>query len=183
MPSINSSQRKTAQMTKINYFAYGSNMSLLRMQKRVPSAKALGVYILVGHQLRFHKAGMDGSGKGDAYFTGLKTDSVFGILYSIHYREKSLLDEAEGLGYGYAEKKVQLRTITGEKASGFLYYATTIDNTLQPFSWYVEHLLVGAKAAALPQLYVDKICDVETIEDEDRNRDHQERSLYFEQTQ
>ncbi|TKB09456.1 gamma-glutamylcyclotransferase [Desulforhopalus sp. IMCC35007] len=165
----------------MNYFAYGSNMSLLRMQKRVPSAKALGVYILAGHLLKFHKAGMDGSGKGDAYFTGLKTDSVFGVLYSMQYRDKSLLDDAEGLGYGYAEKKVQLKTRTGEKATGFLYYATTIDNTLHPFSWYIEHIVVGARAAALPEPYVDKICGVETIEDEDRNRDHRERSLYFEQ--
>jgi hypothetical protein len=170
-------------MTEIYYFSYGSNMSLLRMQKRVPSAKALGVYILVGHQLRFHKGGMDGSGKGDAYYTGLKADLVYGVLYSMQYREKSLLDDAEGLGDGYAEKKVQLRSTTGEKATGFLYYATTIDSTLHPFSWYIEHLVVGAKAAALPELYVDKICGVETIEDEDRNRDHQERSIYFEQIQ
>jgi hypothetical protein len=170
-------------MTGINYFAYGSNMSLRRLQKRVPSARALGVYCLAGHQLRFHKVGMDGSAKGDAYYTGLKSDSVFGVLFSIQYREKTLLDEAEGLGDGYAEKKVQLRACNGEKASGFLYYATTIDKGLHPFSWYIEHVVVGARAASLPELYVNKICEIETIEDEDRNRDHRERSLYFTQKQ
>ena len=39
----------------VKYFAYGSNMSLVRLRERVPSAERLGVFILAEYQLRFHK--------------------------------------------------------------------------------------------------------------------------------
>lgn len=58
----------------MKYFAYGSNMSLLRLWQRVPSAVRIGVFTLQGHQLRFHKLGKDGSGKCDAYQTNNTLD-------------------------------------------------------------------------------------------------------------
>ncbi|WP_372836144.1 SufD family Fe-S cluster assembly protein, partial [Pontibacterium sp.] len=41
------------------YFAYGSNMSLKRLQARVPSAMPLCSATLTRYQLRFHKSGKD----------------------------------------------------------------------------------------------------------------------------
>ena len=38
----------------MKYFAHGSNMSLLRLKERVPSAKKLGIVTLKSHQLRFN---------------------------------------------------------------------------------------------------------------------------------
>ena len=53
-------------MNQIVYFAYGSNMSQRRLQARVPSATFLGIGILLGHALAFHKISKkDGSGKCD----------------------------------------------------------------------------------------------------------------------
>lgn len=42
------------------YFAYGSNMLAARL-----TARRLGIATLPAWQLRFHKVGSDGSGKGD----------------------------------------------------------------------------------------------------------------------
>jgi hypothetical protein len=50
----------------MQYFAYGSNMSLRRLRTRVPSAVKLGNATLFGHQLKFHKRSQDGSAKCDA---------------------------------------------------------------------------------------------------------------------
>ena len=161
-----------------NYFAYGSNMSEERLQKRVPSATVIGVVSLARYDLRFHKIGKDGSAKGDALFTGKESDLILGVLYSIDYSEKKWLDEAEGLGNGYEEKEVSLINERGQVVVGFLYYATNINSALRPFSWYVHHILKGAENARLPKRYIQQISSVQTVEDADRQRDTRERSLY-----
>lgn len=165
-------------MTYLNYFAYGSNMSPERILKRVPSAQIIGVCSLVRHELRFHKIGKDGSAKCDAFFTGKVFDVVLGVLYSIKGSEKKWLDQAEGLGNGYEEKEVSLIDESGHTIVGFLYYATNINSALRPFSWYVHHVLNGAKTVKLPKTYIQQIDSVQTIEDDNRQRDTRERSLY-----
>lgn len=47
----------------MRYFAYGSNLCVRRLRRRVPSARALGPARLDGWTLRWHKRGEDGSGK------------------------------------------------------------------------------------------------------------------------
>jgi gamma-glutamylcyclotransferase len=47
------------------YFAFGSNMLLERIKKRVPSARALGIATLGGYALRFNKLSKDGSAKAN----------------------------------------------------------------------------------------------------------------------
>ena len=64
-------------------FAYGSNMLLARIRERVPSARPLGVAVLRGHRLFWHKAGRDGSGKCDVVESNDTDAAVFGVLYEI----------------------------------------------------------------------------------------------------
>ena len=92
----------------LNYFAYGSNMSLARMGQRVPSAVSKGLAVLEQHQLCFHKVSVDGSAKCDAFFTRDPTHRVFGVLYTIDQDHKTLLNEFEGVGRGYEEKAIPL---------------------------------------------------------------------------
>ena len=47
-------------------FAYGSNMPSARLRGRCPSARAIGIAELRGHELRWHKRSKDGSGKCDS---------------------------------------------------------------------------------------------------------------------
>ena len=48
------------------YFAYGSNLLTCRLRQRTPSARVVDRAILRQHELRWHKAATDGSGKCDA---------------------------------------------------------------------------------------------------------------------
>ena len=50
-------------MSTFLYFAYGSNMSERRLQKRVDSAKVVGTGGLKNHCLTFHKVSKDESRK------------------------------------------------------------------------------------------------------------------------
>lgn len=154
-------------------------MSLRRLRARMPSAKRIGTGILEEHKLVFHKSGRDESAKCDAQHTGNAEHCVIGVLYEIHPDEKPVLDKAEGLGSGYEIKSVSIRRDDGSSFEAFTYYATHIDNSLKPFDWYREHVLVGARENDLPEEYVQVIEAIEFIEDNDAERRARELSIYL----
>lgn len=170
----------------MKYFAYGSNMSLQRIRQRAPSAQVLGTYYLEKHALRFHKVGQDGSAKCDAYFTGDIGDVIYGLLFSIDRADKPVLDQAEGLGRGYDEKLVDVcsaRDSAGDSAQGSveqarLYYALLVDEALRPFTWYKEHVLIGAREAGLSKEYITEIENVEACSDPDPLRESSQLLIY-----
>ncbi len=160
------------------YFAYGSNMSSLRLQSRVPSATVVAVARLGGHRLAFHKIGDDGSGKGDARATGRPEDHVCGVVFDIAEMEKRALDRIEGLGSGYAEKRVELLGAGGGTLEAVTYYALRIDPSLRPYCWYKEHVLFGARENRLPDAYVRAIEVVSAIDDPEPGRRAREVEIY-----
>ena len=163
----------------MHYFAYGSNMSLARLRARVPSAVRLGCCTLDGHDLRFHKTSNDGSGKCDAYFTANRVDSIYGALFKIDPADKPALDRVEGLGYGYDKKQVTVFTASGAAVSATTYVATAIDHSLGPYTWYLNHVAIGASETGLPAEYIRrKIQLIEAFEDSDTERDARERAIH-----
>ncbi|WP_268935016.1 gamma-glutamylcyclotransferase family protein [Spartinivicinus ruber] len=160
------------------YFAYGSNMSVLRLQQRIGAVNLVDIGRLTRYQLRFHKCGMDGSGKCDAYYTGSSDDSVWGVIYQLEPDHKKQLDKIEGLGKGYLDKIINIINHQGDTYKAFLYYATKIDSSLQPFSWYKTHVVYGAKSIGLPSHYIQMLESVNTIEDPDISRVKQEMLIY-----
>lgn len=154
-------------------------MSIARLRERVPSAVALGCYTLKEHDLRFHKSGSDGSAKCDAFHTGDRDDVVFGALFEIKASEKPALDKAEGLGYGYDQKDVTVLTVNGSSLESLTYIATKTDESLKPYSWYVNHVLVGAHETSIPENYIQsKISSVESIQDTNKERDAKQRAMH-----
>jgi len=162
----------------MKYFAYGSNMSIQRIQKRIPKAKMISIATLKEHRLLFHKISKDGSGKCNAFLTKNQQDNVIGVLFNINKKDKKELDKAEGLGYGYDEKVIMVYTDENTKIAAITYIATNCDNALKPFSWYKEHVLKGAKEANLPIEYIKTIENVESMEDANKEREKEELSIY-----
>ena len=160
------------------YFSYGSNMSSLRLLSRVPSARFVATAVLQGHQLKFHKAGRDGSAKCDIYETTHKEHLVRGVIYEITESEKPALDLVEGLGQGYEVKSVELTTPAGGPVIAFTYYATAIDKTLRPYHWYRHHVVRGALEYNLPAAYIEQLRQVDTVVDPDPQRHALEMAIY-----
>lgn len=161
----------------ITYFAYGSNMSLRRMKSRVPSSRMIGSAKLPAHRLVFHKISTkDGSAKCNILPSS--TDVVYGVLFEFNPGEKKDLDRYEGLGDGYEEKFVDVELRLGEHIRATTYYATNTDPLLKPFSWYKRHVLEGALGAALPDVYIQMIEQVEEIRDPDPERVKRELEIY-----
>ena len=165
-------------MGTITYFAYGSNLSCKRLQERVRSAEPKKRGVLRCHCLAFHKISRkDGSGKCDIV-SSKESDVVWGRVYHIDDKDKECLDRYEGLGYGYAEKTVTVELDSGTTIRAVTYYATVKDPTLQPYTWYITHVLVGAKEACLPPDYIKKIEEVKARKDCDKEREAQELAIY-----
>lgn len=158
-------------------FCYGSNMSHRRLQARIPSARFVAVAELPAHRLRFHKSAGDGSAKCDAEETGNPEDRVIGVVYEIADAEKHDLDRHEALGFGYDEKQVVLKSAKGA-LHAWMYYATRINNSLKPFHWYKDHVLIGARENGLPTDYIARIEAVESVDDPKPERHARELSIY-----
>lgn len=142
---------------RLLYFAYGSNLSTLRLRRRVPSARPLAVARLGAHRLHFHLRGRDGSAKCDAYFTGRPGDAVWGVVWELDPDHKGALDDAEGLGYTYDEADVQVTAADGARLNAFTYRARAerIVSGLAPYGWYRDFVLSGAREHGLPQALID----------------------------
>ncbi len=150
-------------------FAYGTNMLARRLEQRVPGARRLGRAVLRGHQLRWHKLGNDGSGKCDVVPTAHDEGLIHGVLYEIAAADKAALDRAEGLGAGYDEKLVAVESEEG-RLQAHLYFATRIDPTCLPFTWYKALVVAGALENALPPSYIDGLEATPAVEDADAAR-------------
>ena len=161
------------------YFSYGSNMSIRRLLHRVPSARKVDIGILEMHELKFHKVGkIDGSAKCDVYETGDPEHYVYGVLFLLSPKDMAELDRIEGLGYGYEQKDIQVVLHNGSNIKASTYYATSIEPTLKPFSWYKEHVLRGANENSLPKEYIQVIERIEAVEDADVKRHKIELAIY-----
>lgn len=160
------------------YFAYGSNMSLRRLGHRITSASFVSTALLGGHELRFHKPGVDRSGKCDAYYTGDPRSALWGVLFSISAGDKAELDAYEGLGFSYLEKWVEVTTPGGAMVSAVTYCAVQTTCGEPPYRWYRSHVLIGAREHGLPVCYRRSIRGVRAKRDHDASRHAREMAVH-----
>lgn len=160
-------------MGSYRYAAYGSNLHPLRIQERVPSARLLGTSELPGYDLRFDKIGKtDGSGKC-SLVTG--NGGVHLAIFEVLEEERSLLDKAEGLGYGYDHVSVNVKGFG--HCSTYIAAPNAVDGSLKPFVWYKELVVLGCIFNNFPGPYVESIGRVSSVDDPDSARSSEMRTL------
>ncbi len=154
----------------LHYLAYGSNLHPVRLRERVPSARLLGTVELRGRALRFSKRSVDGSAKC-TIGPGGPSQSVHGAVYRIDQSHRTVLDGIEGFGVGYAEQRETLK-VDGQFVAAFYYVATAdyLDDSLQPYHWYKELVLAGARCHGFPQHYITALEQTESVDDPDPER-------------
>lgn len=151
------------------YFAYGSNLLSQRLRERTPSAVKVATGVLHKHELCWHKLAADGSGKCDVTASPNDTSFVYGVIYRINISEKAILDLAETLGIGYAEKQVSIETSSGHLEAS-LYFALKIDPEAIPYDWYHQLVVAGAREHDFPAQYLTALEGVRSKPDADKSR-------------
>ena len=141
---------------KITYFAYGSNLDIQRLGDRTDSFHVLGIAILEGYRFSFHKKGVDGTGKADAFFTGKKDDLVYGGLFEISPSDKERLDKIE-IGYKFTD--ITVKDDSGEiiQAQTYLARPEYFNEELVPTRSYLDCILRGASYFDFPAEYIEQI--------------------------
>ncbi|HEY5638139.1 MAG TPA: gamma-glutamylcyclotransferase family protein [Burkholderiales bacterium] len=156
-------------MSRVLYFAYGSNLLSRRLQARTPSARPLGVGGLRSHVLRWHMAGSDGSAKCDVVPVGDSASQVLGVVYELALAEKPALDAAETLGVGYRKTEVSIE-MAGGSMQAWVYLALDTDPRRAPYDWYKAFVVNGAKEHGLEAGYVRMLEAVRAVPDPDARR-------------
>ncbi|MGZ5451667.1 MAG: gamma-glutamylcyclotransferase family protein [Thermoanaerobaculia bacterium] len=143
----------------------------------MPHASFRGVARLHGHALKFHKRSVDGSAKCN--FVAAPGGVVIGAIFEVPSDEKQELDRAEGLGDGYEEQEVKVVAEDGEERRVVAYVATSahMDGRLQPYTWYREYVIRGARAHGFPSVYIEAIAAVAAIPDPDQRREARELAV------
>lgn len=149
----------------MRYAAYGSNLHPLRLSERISSASLIETRFVPDWSLRFHKRSIDDSGKCSIVSGGT---GIYAAIFDISTADKIVLDNIEGLGCGYTEISLPVPEIgvCMSYAAADLY----VDDSLVPYDWYKELVLVGARGHAFPASYIDEIIAVSTRQDPNRHR-------------
>lgn len=122
------------------YFAYGSNMDLLRMLSRCPEAQIYMAGELSGYKLTFIK---NSSGKGVANIIKDPESYVEGAIYKVSLKDLLALDRFEGHPTVYRRETVTINTGYSEiEAITYIMTSTYKTETL-PSDEYLNYLLTG----------------------------------------
>ncbi|MBT8092178.1 MAG: gamma-glutamylcyclotransferase [Gammaproteobacteria bacterium] len=149
----------------MRYAAYGSNLHPLRLSERIASAEFIATSFLPDRSLRFHKRSKDGSGKCNIITGG---EGVHVAIFDISKEDKKTLDKIEGVGAGYLQLNLDVPGL-GPCAT-YVAAAAHIDDTLLPYDWYRELVLLGARVQRFPEDYIDALAAIPCREDPDASR-------------
>ena len=135
----------------LHYFAYGSNMNWLQMQRRCPSSRFVCVARLSDYQFGItrHSRLRD---CGTANVFPAPGNEVWGIVYDINEPDLTILDSFED---GYRREILLLQPIEDGKPplQALVYVADIEHNVPRPNAEYRRLMLEGAKHWQLPAFY------------------------------
>lgn len=135
------------------YFAYGSNMSSLRLRRRVGPLIDHGWAMLHDFAHLFDKRGADGTAKGNV--VRRPGSVVHGVLYELEPSQLEKLDRYEG---GYARIEIEVNLHAGRIfALTYTAHAAQRAEGLEPARSYLDHYLRGAEEHRLPGEYLERI--------------------------
>jgi hypothetical protein len=136
-------------MANVLYFAYGSNMDPVQMESRCPDARALGRAHLAEWEVRIYE-------RGFATIVNAPGSVTWGVLWDVSPSDVRSLDRYEGVADGLYRR--EMLTVHGpESAHVALIYIAEFEGDGVPRDGYLERILDGARAFALPERYCAKL--------------------------
>lgn len=93
---------------------------------------------------------------------------LYVAVYQMSESDKRALDKIEGVGEGYVDATIAVPGI-GDCAT-YVAADSRVDDTLNPYDWYKELVLLGCEKLGLPAAYIQRIARVSAISDPDTGR-------------
>lgn len=149
-----------------------------RIQDAASSAVAIDIGFIQGHRFTFGKVSRDGSGECDIEATNNQKNRVYGVLYEINVKDKSNLNDAEGLGT-YSEANIQVVTSAGNCIAATYVARYKEAASLRPYQWYKALVIAGAVEHGLPNEYLEWLRTFEAQADSNGARRAESEALLF----
>ena len=162
-------------VSRILYFAYGSNMDTATLRDRRGIEWSRSVVALArGWRLAVDKPSLLGSGEAMATIVTDPAAEVWGVLYEIsasdyehleltegvlidHYQRTELVVEPAGYWDGADHGRIVALTLASDSR----------DPSIRPTTRYMRLLLDGAAEHALPRHWIDELARIEAVEQSD----------------
>ncbi|WKN21780.1 gamma-glutamylcyclotransferase family protein [Azotobacter vinelandii] len=142
------------------YFAYGVDMNPEHIAARCDEPQVFMMAHLPDHALAFF-------GYADRWDGGLESivespgDRLYGVIYEVTYNDADYLDACQGArldGTGpYFQFPVEVIGEDGRSHSVFTYKKSSLGETTQPSSGYLDYIVAGATAQGLPEAYIERL--------------------------
>lgn len=149
------------------YFAYGSNMNPLRVEKRKMAFHSAEAGQLSHYRMRFNKRSVKYPGAASANVIAEKDALTEGVVYRLDQPGQiEMMDPFEGYPVRYDRKALPIQVETGF-VEAWVYIANEdhIQEGLAPARWYLEHLLAGE--AFLSESYLHQLRQTICLPDSD----------------
>jgi gamma-glutamylcyclotransferase len=148
----------------VNYFAYGSNMDLLRLGERAVHPRERRAAALRDYRLSFNKRSTANTGEGKANIMAQTDETVEGILSEVTEEEMGRLDRAEGVPAHYLRASVLVKLENGTEVEAVTHIANPamVMDGLKPTKEYFSYLLAGR--SFLSRQYVQWLEGTETLD-------------------
>jgi len=135
---------------KTFYFAYGSNMSSARLERRVGRVRCVGRGWLDDYCHQFSKHGTDGTAKGNV--EPARGERVWGVIYELDPDQLDVLATFE-TGYRPASYTVQPHDDPAAAVRAASFEALAVVRGIQPSPAYLHHYLAGLREHDIPRDY------------------------------
>ena len=125
------------------YAAYGSNLNLMQMGWRCPSARVVGTGFITGYRLEFRR-----------YLTIVPDEKgeVPVALWELTDQDEKALDQYEGFPHFYHKEMICVETKTG--AVKALVYIMNSGEPALPTSYYLDAVKVGYDCCGFDKFYL-----------------------------
>lgn len=129
-------------MNKKLYIAYGSNLNIVQMANRCPTAKVVGTSVMKGWQLLFRGARAGAVATVEPF----KGGSVPVLVWELTPADEAALDRYEGWPFLYRKEVVRIR-LDGKTVKAMVYVMNEGKPLGLPSCYYYTIILEGYKEA------------------------------------
>lgn len=143
---------------KVLYFAYGSNMDVARLAKRIKYKPVRLPVQLKGWDLAFNKKSFINKNIGYANIRKNNNEkvAVCGWIFLLKPEDVAILDQAEGVPFHYKRIIVNVRSSDGREFKAITYVAEYVNETdLNITCEYFAYIANGLES--LPKWYQEKV--------------------------
>lgn len=148
-------------MSKIKYFAYGSNMNLAQMRERCPHSEKISIGFMNDAEVCFPSF-YEPWNSGMAGYKSSPGNKMWGVIFDLDERDLEVMRDYEDFVLGREPhlnnyNEVMVEIISDDEVITCLTYESIVTGNYRPSLKYLQGIIHGATENNLPEEYIEKL--------------------------